>query len=144
VTGSLPKPLACDGEATHDPASKSVLVRVSGFGASFWRRGPRPWRRLRRLAATTHRPSTRMRLAVAISRGEAVRDGWLRFQLSDADYRQLTGEGLSAIVTVDHNAGDHSGCQVPQRFACEPVLTNAFSPTLTRAGTTTDADWESI
>jgi hypothetical protein len=79
-----------------------------------------------------------------ISRGEAVRDGWLRFQLSDADYRQLTGEGLSAIVTVDHNAGDHSGCQVPQRFACEPVLTNAFSPTLTRAGTTTDADWESI
>jgi hypothetical protein len=36
-----------------------------------------------------------------IARGEPVRDGWLRFKLSDADYRQLAGEGLGAIVTVD-------------------------------------------
>lgn len=36
-----------------------------------------------------------------IARGEPVRGGWLRFQLSDATYRQLAGQGLSAIVTVD-------------------------------------------
>jgi hypothetical protein len=38
-----------------------------------------------------------------IARGEPVRDGWLRFKLSDADYRQLTGmPNLSVIATVDH------------------------------------------
>jgi hypothetical protein len=34
-----------------------------------------------------------------IARGEPVRDGWLQLKLSDADYLQLAGEGLSAIVT---------------------------------------------
>jgi hypothetical protein len=34
-----------------------------------------------------------------------VRDGWLRFKLSDADYLQLAGENVSAIVTVDRQAG---------------------------------------
>jgi hypothetical protein len=35
-----------------------------------------------------------------------VRDGWLRFQLSDADYRKLVNTpDLSAIVTVDREAG---------------------------------------
>jgi hypothetical protein len=42
----------------------------------------------------------------AIARGEAVRDGWLRFKLSDADYRQPISEGLSAIVTVDRGSGN--------------------------------------
>jgi hypothetical protein len=40
-----------------------------------------------------------------VGRGEAVRDGWLRFQLNDADYRQLAREGVSAIVTVDKQVG---------------------------------------
>jgi hypothetical protein len=40
-----------------------------------------------------------------IARGQAVRDGWLRFKLNDADYRQLAGEGLSAIATVDRATG---------------------------------------
>jgi hypothetical protein len=39
-----------------------------------------------------------------VGRGEAVRDGWVRFKLADADYRQLAGEG-SAIVTVDRATG---------------------------------------
>jgi hypothetical protein len=34
-----------------------------------------------------------------------VRDGWLRFKLSDADYLQLASESLAAIVTVDREAG---------------------------------------
>jgi hypothetical protein len=68
-----------------------------------------------------------------ISRSEAVRDGWPLFQLSDADYRQLTGEVLSAIVTVDRNAGHILGVRFLSGSP-EPVPTNAFSPTLTRAG----------
>jgi hypothetical protein len=40
-----------------------------------------------------------------VGRGEAVRDGWLRFQLDDADYRQLAREGVSAIITVDKQVG---------------------------------------
>jgi hypothetical protein len=44
-----------------------------------------------------------------VGRGEAVRDGWLRFQLDDADYRQLAHEGVSAICTVDRQTGDILG-----------------------------------
>jgi hypothetical protein len=41
-----------------------------------------------------------------IARGELVRDGWLRFQSSDADYRKLVNTpDLWAIVTVDREAG---------------------------------------
>jgi hypothetical protein len=37
-----------------------------------------------------------------IARGEPVRDGWLRFQLSDADYQQLAGDpDVNAIAVVD-------------------------------------------
>jgi hypothetical protein len=38
-------------------------------------------------------------------RGEPVRDGWLRFALDDDDYRALAREGVSAICTVDKQAG---------------------------------------
>jgi hypothetical protein len=36
---TLPAPLAGDAETSHDPVSRSVLGKVSGFGAHFWRRG---------------------------------------------------------------------------------------------------------
>jgi hypothetical protein len=36
----------------------------------------------------------------------------LRFKLSDADYRQLPGEGLSAIVTVDRQAAQILGVKL--------------------------------
>jgi hypothetical protein len=39
ATERLPQPMAVNGETTHDPATRSVLVKVSGVGASFWRRG---------------------------------------------------------------------------------------------------------
>jgi hypothetical protein len=38
---SIPAPLACDGVTTHDPTTRSLLVKVSGVGASFWRQGHR-------------------------------------------------------------------------------------------------------
>jgi hypothetical protein len=105
---TVPQPMAVDGETTHDPVSKSVLVQVSGFGATFWRRGHAAMAAAeeagRYWAAPTvyaHAPGRR-----EVAPGEPVRHGWLRFQLSDADYRRLAGApGLAAIVTVDRQAG---------------------------------------
>jgi hypothetical protein len=107
ATERLPQPMAVDGETTHDPATRSVLVRVSGVGASFWRRGHTAMMQ----AEESGRYGARSVWAHAlgrrdIARGEPVRDGWLRFQLSDADYRKLVNTpDLSAIVTVDREAG---------------------------------------
>jgi hypothetical protein len=102
TAAAVPQPLACDGETVHDPVSRSVLVKVSGFGASFWRRGHSAMleaEEVRRYADTVWASGAGR---YEIARGEAVRDGWLRFKLSDADYRQLAGmPGLSAIATVD-------------------------------------------
>jgi hypothetical protein len=53
-------------------------------------------------------PLAAVRLPQA-SPGGPVRDGWLRFKLNDADYRQLASEGLSAIVTVDREAAQILG-----------------------------------
>jgi hypothetical protein len=98
---AVPAPLACDGETAHDPVSRSVLVKVSGFGASFWRRGHAAL-----LAAVESGSywSAPPDVWASGARGEPVEGGWLRFKLSDSDYRELAGEGLSAIVTVDKDA----------------------------------------
>jgi hypothetical protein len=83
------------------------LVKVSGVGASFWRKGHAQMvaaeeaGRYGARSVWAHAPGRR-----EIARGEPVRDGWLRFQLSDADYRKLVNTpDLSAIVTVDREAG---------------------------------------
>ena len=107
---TVPQPMAVDGQTTYDPATRSVLVKVSGVGASYWRRGHAAL-----LAAeTAGSVSEFSRAAPTVrahgARGEPVRDGWLRFKLSDADYRQLAGTpGLAAIVTVDRQAGNILG-----------------------------------
>jgi hypothetical protein len=49
------------------------------------------------------------------ARGEPVDGGWLRFKLDDATYRQLAGEGLSAIVTVDREAAQILGVRFRHR-----------------------------
>ena len=105
---AVPAPLACDGETAHDPVSRSVLVKVSGFGGRYWRRGhaamveaEEAGRYWGAPSVYAHAPGRRQ-----LARGVPVRDGWLRFQLSDADYRRLAGApGLAAIVTVDRQAG---------------------------------------
>jgi hypothetical protein len=115
---AMPAPLACDGQVTFDPASRSLSVRVSGFGGSFWRRGHAAMLQAEETgpyyAAPTvwaHAPGRR-----EIVRGEPVRDGWLRFKLNDADYRQLSGrQNLSAIVTVDREAGTILGVRFRNR-----------------------------
>ena len=103
---AVPAPLACDGQVTFDPATRSLSVKVSGFGGTFWRRGHAALLAAEEAgryysAATVWAHGAGRR---EIARGQPVRDGWLRFKLSDADYRQLAGEGLSAIVTVDREA----------------------------------------
>jgi hypothetical protein len=115
---TVPKPLACDSQVTFDPATRSLLVKASGVGAIYWRRGhaklvaagesgsyyeatPTVW---------AHAPGRR-----DIARGEAVRDGWLRFKVDDATYRQLAGSDLSAIVTVDREAGQILGVRFKRR-----------------------------
>lgn len=113
---TVPAPLACDGETAHDPVSRSLLVKVSGFGASFWRRGHAAMMQAEesgRYCARSvwaHAPGRR-----DIARGEPVRDGWLRFKVDDATYRQLAGDGLSAIVTVDRDAAQILGVKFRHR-----------------------------
>jgi hypothetical protein len=104
---TVPQPMAVDGETTYDPATRSLSVKVSGVGATFWRRGHAAMAaaeesgRYGARSVWAHAPGRR-----DIARGEPVRDGWLRFQLSDADYRKLVNTpDLSAIVTVDREAG---------------------------------------
>ena len=103
--------MAADGEVTFDPVSRSVLVKVSGFGASFWRRGHRAMMEqagsYNEPVVWAHSPGRGQ-----LSRGEAVRDNWLRFKLSDADYRQLAGEGASAVVVVDRGSGRIMGVRL--------------------------------
>jgi hypothetical protein len=108
---TIPAPLACDGVTTYDPATRSLLVKVVGFGASFWRRGHRAMvadEESGRYGAPTVWAHSAGRSEMA--RGEPVRDGWLRFKLSDADYRRLASTpDLAAIVTVDRRAGQILG-----------------------------------
>ena len=45
-----------------------------------------------------------------------MRDEWLRFKLSDADYRRLVGApGLAAIVTVGRDAAQILGVKFRRR-----------------------------
>lgn len=101
---SLPDPLAGDGVVTYDPVSRSLLVKAKPGDRVWplWQRGHRAW-----VAAVQ---SGRYLEAPAVyasgARGEAVRDGWVRFTLrDDAAYRELvSAPALSAIVTVDRKS----------------------------------------
>ena len=101
------QPLACDAATTHDPATRSVSVKVSGsVGASFWRRGHASMLADDKAGRYVDPVFASGAGRYEIARGEPVRDGWLRFTLSDADYRKLAGvPGLSAIATVDQASG---------------------------------------
>jgi hypothetical protein len=76
ATERLPQPMAVDGETTHDPATRSVLVRVPRVGASFWRRGHAAMMQTEEAgrygprSVWAHAPGRR-----DIARGEPVRDG---------------------------------------------------------------------
>jgi len=102
---AVPQPLACDGQVTFDPATRSLLVKAVGVGGMYWRQGHAALMQ----AETPGSVSEFSRAASTVwahgARGEPVRDGWLRFKVDDATYRQLAGPDLAAIVTVDQAAG---------------------------------------
>jgi hypothetical protein len=102
---AVPQPMAVDGETTHDPATMSVLVKVSGVGASYWRRGHAALMQAETAGSVSEFSRAAPTVRAHGARGEPVRDGWLRFQVDDATYRELAGPDLAAICTVDQAAG---------------------------------------
>jgi hypothetical protein len=115
---ALPVPLAVDGVVTHDPVTRSLLVKAGGVGGMYWRRGHAALAAAAESGRYWDAPPTVWAHGAGrreIARGVPVRDGWLRFKLSDADYRQLAGENVSAIVTVDQNAAQILGVRFRRR-----------------------------
>jgi hypothetical protein len=106
LTGSLPKPLAADAVTTFDPTTRSLLVKLSGVGAIFWRRGRAAMVAAEEAGRYTDRVYAHGPGRREIARGEAVVDNWVRFRLSEADYRQLAGEGLRAVAVVDQQTSN--------------------------------------
>ena len=112
---TVPAQLAVDATVTHDPATRSLLVKVFGVGATFWRRGYAALERdaYRERAVYAHARGRR-----EIGRGVAERDGWLRFKVDDQVYRELTAKpGLHAIATVDQQADRILGVKFLHRAA---------------------------
>ena len=104
----LPQPLSVTGQVTFDPVTRSLLAKPAeaGLGSLLWRRGHEA---LMQSDGSLGGPSpvfARVAGRGEVGHGEAVRDGWLRFQLGDADYRALAREGVSAICTVDRQSGN--------------------------------------
>jgi hypothetical protein len=104
----LPQPLSTTGQVTFDPVTRSVLVRPAEPGLAWliWRQGHQAM--LDDAGSFNGPRPVYARLGNRdVGRGEAVRDGWLRFQLdNDADYQHLARqEGVHAILTVDKRVG---------------------------------------
>ena len=103
----VPQPLSATGKVTFDPVTRSVLVKPAqpGLASVIWRLG--------HLAIMEDAGSFNGPRAVYarlgnrdVGRGEAVWDGWLRFQLAIDDYQRLARqEGVHAILTVDKQTG---------------------------------------
>jgi hypothetical protein len=101
---TVPRPMAVDGQTTYDPATRSVLVKVSGVGASYWRRGHAALMQAETAGSVAEFSRAAPTVRAHGARGEPVQDGWLRFQVDDATYRQLAGPDLAATVVVDQAA----------------------------------------
>jgi hypothetical protein len=103
--------MAADGQVGFDPMTRSLLVKPAnseGYARSLWSTAHREMVEAEETGRYYGAPTVWAHVAGRreIARGEAVRDGWLRFKLSAADYRQLAGmPGLSAIATVDRATG---------------------------------------
>jgi hypothetical protein len=112
---TVPDQLACDGQVTHDPATKSLLVKVAGVGGVYWRRGHPKLAAAQEAGNYWDYLSAPPTVQANGARGEPVSGGWLRFKVSDSDYRELAGPGLGAIVTVDQAAGQILGVRFRRR-----------------------------
>jgi hypothetical protein len=92
-------------------------VKVSGIGASYWRRGHAALMRAETAGSVSEFSRAAPTVRAHGARGEPVHDGWLRFQVDDATYRELAGEGLSATVVVDQAARRIMGVKFRRRRA---------------------------
>jgi hypothetical protein len=111
---AVPQPMAVDAQVTHDPATGSLLVKASGIGASYWRRGHAALMEAETAGSVSEFSRAAPTVRAHGARGEPVRDGWLRFKVDDATYRELADPDLSAIVTVDQAAGRILGVKFKQ------------------------------
>ena len=102
----LAQPLTATAELTHDPVTQSLLVRPAERGLAWlvWQHGHSAMMQddgsIRGPSPVYARWGNR-----DVAKGEAVRDGWLRFELPAADYRVLAREGVQGLVTVDRQSG---------------------------------------
>jgi hypothetical protein len=112
---TLPSPLAVDGQTTFDPATRSLLVKVSGLGGTYYRRGHAAMLKAEESGRSAPTVYARAAGLGEVGRSEPIADGWLRFKLDDATYRQLAGEGLSATVVVDREAAQILGVRFKHR-----------------------------
>ena len=112
---TVPQPMAVDGETTHDPATRSLSVKVSGVGGMYWRQGHAALMKAETPGSVSEFSRAASTVRAHGARGEPVRDGWLRFKVDDATYRELAGPDLSAIVTVDQAAGQILGVKFRRR-----------------------------
>jgi hypothetical protein len=100
----VPQPLSATGKVTFDPVTRSVLVKPAqpGLASVIWRLG-----HLAMMNDAYGPPAIYARLGNReVGRGEAVRDGWLRFQLANDDYQHLAHQvGVHSILTVDRQTG---------------------------------------
>jgi hypothetical protein len=113
---AVPQPMAVDAQVTHDPATGSLLVKVSGVGASYWRRGHATLMQAETAGSVFEFSRAAPTVWAHGARAEPVRDGWLRFKVDDATYRQLAGPDRAAIVTVDQAAGRILGVRFRNRL----------------------------
>jgi hypothetical protein len=109
------QPMAVDGQTTYDPATRSVLVKVSGVGATFWRRGHAAMAAAEKAGSVSEFSRAAPTVRAHGVPGEPLRDGWLRFKVYDATYRELAAPDLSAIVTVDKRSGRILGVKFRRR-----------------------------
>ena len=112
---TVPQPLACDGQVTFDPATRSLLVKAVGVGGMYWRQGHAALMRSQSPANVLEFSLAAPEVWANGARGEPLPGGWLRFKVDDATYRELAGEGLGAIVTVDQRSQQILGVRFRRR-----------------------------
>jgi len=111
----LPQPLSVTGRVIHDPVTRSVSTKPAeaGLGSLIWRQGHEAL--MQGVGSIGGPRPVYARVGnKEISRGEPVRDQWLRFALDDADYRMLAREGVHAILTVDRQVDTATGSKAGQ------------------------------
>ena len=79
---TVPQPLACDGQVTFDPATRSLLVKAVGVGGMYWRQGHAALMRSQSPANVLEFSLAAPEVWANGARGEPLPGGWLRFKVT--------------------------------------------------------------